>query len=84
MVDKVAAQDCHMGPADLPEGVVFSQRLSDRVFQETQVRINYRDRKQWWHGTYLACVGPCNKMEEAIALVRMVRRLVAVLARPPL
>ena len=42
----------HMGPRPLPEGVVFSQALSDRVFAETGVRATYRSRLQWGSGKY--------------------------------
>ena len=50
MVDKLVVKDCHVGPIELPQGAAFSQQVADRVFQETQVRISYRYRKQWEHG----------------------------------
>ena len=58
--------DAHMGPLPLPEGVVFSQALSDRVFLETGVRATYRSRKQWGSGKFLALAGPAYNLEEAL------------------
>ena len=46
----VAAQDCHMGPTGLPDGVVFSTPLTDRVFADTGVCIISRHRKQLGKG----------------------------------
>ena len=56
----------HIGPFPLPEGVVFSQALSNRVFTETGVRVNYRSRKQWGTGKFLTLVGPADQLEEAL------------------
>ena len=56
----------YMGPLPLPEGVVFSQALSDRVFLETGVRATYRSRKQWGSGKFLALAGPVYNLQEAL------------------
>ena len=54
-----------LGPLALPEGVVFSQALSDRVFLETGVRVMCRSRKQWGTGKRLVLVGPAEKLDTA-------------------
>ena len=69
MMSKLAAQECHMGPMQLPEGTEFSQQVADRVFEETRVRAHYRARKQWGPGKQLILIGPNAKLEEALALV---------------
>ena len=53
----------HMGPLTLPEGPVFSQALSDRVFLETGVRAKYRSRGQWGRGKFLILEGPSDKLD---------------------
>ena len=49
----------------LPEGVVFSHALSDRVFLETGVRAKYRSRKQWGKGKFLILEGPTENLDTA-------------------
>ena len=56
----------HVGPLPLPEGVVFSLALSDRVSLETGVRANYRSRRQWGTGKSLTLAGPRDKLDEAL------------------
>ena len=60
-----------MGPLPLPEGVVFSQALSDRVFAETGVRATYRSRPQWGSGKYLYLSGPApaTNLDSALTLI---------------
>ena len=58
-----------MGPLPLPEGVVFSQALSDRVFAETGVRATYRSRWQWGSGKRLTLSGPASNIEEALTRI---------------
>ena len=56
----------HMGPLPLPEGVVFSQALSDRVLLETGVRVSCRKRLQWGTGRFLTLAGPRDNLEETL------------------
>ena len=59
----------HLGPLALPEGVVFSHTLSDRVFLETVVRAMCRSRKQWGKGKRLTLVGPIENLHTALTRV---------------
>ena len=59
----------HVGPLPLPEGVVFSPALSERVFLETGVRRKYRSREQWGKGTKLTLFGPAHMLEKAVELL---------------
>ena len=61
----------HVGPLPLPEGVVFSQALSDRVFLETGVRAMYRSRKQWGTGKLLVLQGPIDNLDTAWMRVKL-------------
>ena len=59
----------HKGPLPLPEGVSFTQALSDRIFRETGVRATYRSRKQWGTDMFLIRAGPYEHLEKAWTLV---------------
>ena len=58
----------HMGPLPLPEGVVFSPALSDRVLLATGVRVQNRSRSQWGQCKVLNLSGPMHRLEEALTL----------------
>ena len=55
----------HMGPLTLPEGVVFSKALSERVFLETGVRATYRSRTEWGNVKRLCRSGPAENLNTA-------------------
>ena len=55
----------HMGPLTLPEGVVFSKALSERVFLETGVRATYRSRPPWGNGKRRCLRGPAWNLNTA-------------------
>ena len=59
----------HMGPLPLPEGVVFSQELSDRVLLETGVRASYRHRPHWGTGKLMTLAGPIDNLQEALTRI---------------
>ena len=40
----------HLGPAQLPESIIFSQRLLDTVIDAIGVRVYYRKREKWGKG----------------------------------
>ena len=41
----------HFGPVQLPERIIFSQRMVDTVFDVTGVRVYYRKREKWGKAT---------------------------------
>ena len=43
-------QEAHVGPEVLPDGVVFSTLLADRIWSETNVRVTCRSRQQLGDG----------------------------------
>ena len=40
----------HLGPVQLLESIIFSQRMVDTVFDATGVRVYYRERENWGKG----------------------------------
>ena len=48
----------HLGPVQLPESIIFSQRLVDTVFDATGVRVYYRTREKWGKGYFWTLKGP--------------------------
>ena len=62
-------QEAHIGPQGLPEGVTFSTSIADRIWSETNVRVNHRHRPKWGAGKKVTYVGPADKIADAIALL---------------
>ena len=59
----------HLGPVQLPESIIFSQRLVDTVCDATGVRVYYRKREQWGKGYFWTLKGPVGRLTEALELV---------------
>ena len=59
----------HLGPVQLPESIMFSQRLVDTVFDATGVRVYYRKRETWGKGYFWTLKGPKRRLTEALELV---------------
>ena len=65
----MSVHEGQIGPQPLEVGVVFSTRLADRIFRETEVRANYRALKQWGKGKMLTLSGPVDMLDKALELV---------------
>ena len=59
----------HLGPVQLPESIIFSQRVVDAVFDATGVRVYYRKRERWGKGYFWTLKGPKRRLTEALELV---------------
>ena len=64
----MSVHEGHMGPEPLEAGVVFSTRLADSIFRETEVRANYRARKQQGQRQTLTPSGPADMLDKALEL----------------
>ena len=65
----MSVHEGHIGPQPLEFGVVFSTRLADSIFRETEVRANYRARRQWGKGKMLTLSGPTHMLDKALELL---------------
>ena len=59
----------HLGPVQLLERIIFSQRMVDTVFDATGVRVYYRKGARWGTCFFWTVKGPKRRLSEALELV---------------